>query len=85
MAISRIDLINRAIPKAFRGYDCDKVDRFMEEIAGTEKSKAHIEMKLRNTIEDHLRLLNMEKEAGKRMEEALHKSLPGLNGPEIGV
>lgn len=171
MNVSRIDLINRTIPKAFRGYDCDEVDRLMqdmsdalakatdervtltsrakelektlgeykerektlqealittrsigtdlraaaqkeaqliletarikaegllqnanirlarlmEEIAGAEKNKARLEMKLRNTIEEHLHLLDMEKEAGERMEKALQKNLAGLDGPEKGA
>lgn len=167
MDVSRIDLINRAIPKAFRGYDCDEVDRLiqdmsdalakatdekitlaskakelekalgeykehektlqealitsrnmgadlraaaqkeaqliletarikaegllqnanirlarlLEEIAGAEKNKARLEMKLRNMIEEHLHLLDMEKEAEERMEKALQKKLSGLDGP----
>lgn len=33
MAPSRIDLINRAIPKAFRGYDCLAVDRLVQDLS----------------------------------------------------
>jgi len=62
-----------------------RLARLMEEIAGAEKNKARLEMKLRNTIEEHVRLLDMEKEAGKRMEEALQKTLPGLVEPDRGA
>jgi len=33
MSASRIDLINRAIPRAFRGYDCLAVDRLVQDLS----------------------------------------------------
>lgn len=33
MAASRIDLINRALPKAFRGYACLEVDRLVQDLS----------------------------------------------------
>lgn len=168
MGMSRIDLINRAIPKAFRGYDRVAVDRLLqdlsdalakatdekiayaarikeletalaeykeqektlretlvaargmgadlraaaqkeaqliletarvkaeallqnaairrariaEEIAGAEKTKALLELKLRNTLEEHLRLLDLDKEAAERGEKAAQNGVPGSGGPE---
>lgn len=57
MAASRIDLINRAIPKTFRGYSCAEVDRLLQDLsdalARTTDDKVTLTTKI-NELEERL-------------------------------
>ena len=56
MPTSRIDLINRALPKAFRGYSCTEVDRLMQDmsdaLARVTEEKVFLAAKLTDAVEE---------------------------------
>ncbi len=58
-----------------------RLARVMEEAAGAKKAKALFEMKLKAVIDDHLRLLDLNRQESASLEAATQK-LPGAAVPE---
>lgn len=71
MSASRIDLINRAIPKAFRGYDCLAVDRLVQDLSDALAKATDERIALSAKVKDLETQLREHKEREAALQDAL--------------
>ena len=71
MVVSRIDLVNRAIPRVFRGYDCLQVDRLLQDLSDALGRATDDKVALNARVQDLEARLAEHKEREEALQDAL--------------